>query len=198
MPGVCNSKKIITCKLFITCSISRVVMYVSSNTLCKITLLNHQCARFSIDLRTPHGVALKRIGRYLLGTRDKGMIIRPTKDLTLDCYADADFAGLFSTSDPNDSKSVKSRSGFVITLGKIPVSWGSKLQSETALSTMEAEYISLSQSLRVLLPLRVVLNEVSVFLHLKQDPHSSIRSTIFEDNQACLSLATSNPPKMTP
>ena len=49
------------------------------------------------------------------------MIIKPTKDMTLDCYADADFAGLFSTSDPEDPKSVKSRSGYVITLGHIPV-----------------------------------------------------------------------------
>ena len=146
----------------------------------------------------PHDVALKRIGRYLLGSRDKGMIVRPTKDLTLDCYADADFAGLFSTSDPDDPKSVKSRSGFVITLGKIPVSWGGGLQSETALSTMEAEYISLSKAMRVLLPLRIVLDEVSIALKLRQDPHSAIRSTIFEDNQACLSLATSDPPKMTP
>jgi Reverse transcriptase (RNA-dependent DNA polymerase) len=110
------------------------ILYVSSNTRCEITLANHQCARFSIDPWSPHGVALKRIGRYLLGTRDKGMIIKPTKDLTLDCYADADFAGLFSTSDPDDPKSVKSRSGFVITLGRIPVSWGSKL------------YLSLSSS----------------------------------------------------
>jgi hypothetical protein len=142
---------------------------------------------------------LKRIERYLLGSREKGMIICPTKDLTLDCYADAEnFAGLFSTSDPDDPKSVKSRLGFVITRGKIPVYWGSKLQSKTALSTMEAEYISLSRSLRIPLPLRVVLNEVSVYLHLKHDPHSSIRSTIYEENQACLSLATSNPPKMTP
>jgi hypothetical protein len=126
------------------------------------------------------------------------MIIRPTKDITLDCYADADFAGLFSTSDPDDPKSVKSRSGFGITLGQIPVSWGSKLQSETALSTMEAEYISLSQALRVRLPLRIVLDEVSTFLHLKHDPHSLIKSTIFEDNQACLALGTSDPPILTP
>ena len=174
------------------------IMYLSSNTRCEITVANHQCARFSHDPRTPHGVALKRIGRYLLGSRDKGMIVRPTKDLTLDCYADADYAGLFSTSDPDDPKSVKSRSGFVITLGKIPVSWGSGLQSETALSTMEAEYISLSKALRVLLPLRIVLDEVSTSLHLKHDPHSFIKSTIYEDNQACLLLATSDPPKMTP
>ena len=174
------------------------VMYLSSNTRCELSVSNHQCARFSIDPRLPHGVALKRIGRYLLGTRDKGMIIRPTTDLTLDCYADADFAGLFSSSDPNDPKSVKSRSGFVITLGGIPVSWASRLQTETALSTMEAEYISLSQALRVLLPLRIILDEVTTSLRLKQEPHSVIKSTIFEDNQACLALATSDPPKMTP
>ena len=126
------------------------------------------------------------------------MIIKPTKDITPDCYADADFAGLFSTSDPDNPKSVKSRLGYVITLGQIPVSWGRKLQSETALSRMEAEYISLSQALRVLLPLRIVLDEVSTLLHLKHDPHSLIKSTVFEDNQACLALATSNPPKLTP
>ena len=102
-------------------SVIRKIGYLASNTRLEVSLANHQYARFSNDPRTPHGVALKRIGRYLLGTRDKGMIVRPTKYLTLDCYADADFAGLFPTSDPNDPKSVKSRSGFIITLGTIPV-----------------------------------------------------------------------------
>ena len=63
---------------------------------------------------------------------------------------------------------------------------------------MEAEYISLSQALRVLLPLRIVLEEISNPLRLKTDPNSMIKSTVFEDNQACLALATSDPPKMTP
>jgi hypothetical protein len=53
------------------------------------------------------------------------MIIKPTKDITLDCFVDANFAGFFSTSDPDNPKSVKSRSGYVITLGQIPVSWES-------------------------------------------------------------------------
>ena len=56
---------------------------------------------------------------------------------------------------------------------------------------MEAEYIALSK------PLRIVLDEVSSALGLKHDPHSFIRSTIFEDNQACLLLASSDPPKIT-
>ena len=130
------------------------IMFLSSDTRCEFSLANHQCARFSFDSpRVPHGIALKRIGRYLLDTRDKGMIIRPTKDIALDSYADADVAGLFSSSDPKDPKSVISRPGFVITLRGIPVAWVSKLQVESVPSTMEAEYTSLSQALRVLLPL---------------------------------------------
>jgi hypothetical protein len=174
------------------------MMYLSTNTRPDIAFANHQCARWSIDPREPHGVAIKQIAKYLLKTRTKGMIMKPTKDLTLDCFADADFAGMFKRSDPNDPKSVKSRSGFVVTLGGIPVSWHSKLQSETALSTMESEYISLSQAMRVLLPMRLLLEEVSTALRLKTDPKSKIKSTIWEDNAACLTLASSDPPRMTP
>jgi hypothetical protein len=174
------------------------MMYLSTNTRPDIAFANHQCARWSIDPREPHGVAIKQIGKYLLKTRKQGMIMKPTKDLTLDCFADADFAGMFKRSDPDDPKSVKSRSGFVITLGGIPVSWHSKLQSETALSTMESEYISLSQAMRVLLPMRLLLEEVSTTLKLKTDPTSKIKSTIWEDNAACLTLASSDPPRMTP
>ena len=45
-----------------------------------------------------HEIALKRIGIYLQGTRTrtrtKGMIVKLTNDLNLDCYVDSDFAGL--------------------------------------------------------------------------------------------------------
>ena len=43
-----------------------------------------------------HEIALKRIGLYLQGTRTrtKGMIMKLTNDLNLDCYVDFDFAGL--------------------------------------------------------------------------------------------------------
>ena len=55
---------------------------------------------------------------------------------------------------------------------------------------MEAEYICLSQALRVLLLLRIIINEVTTaLLSLKQDPKSLIKSTIFEDNADCLALA---------
>ena len=174
------------------------LMYLSANTRGELSFANHQCARFAVDPREPHATAIKRIGRYLIGTRDKGTIIRKSNELNLTCYADADFAGMFSVTNPDDPKSVKSRTGFVILLGTTPIAWVSKLQSETALSTMEAEYIALSQALRVLLPLRRLLQEVCQPLSLSDKSDTLIRSTIFEDNQACLQLATSDPPRMTP
>jgi hypothetical protein len=49
----------------------------------------------------------------------------------------------------------------MITLGGAPILWGSKLQTETALSTMMAEYIALSNSMRELIPIKRLVAEVS-------------------------------------
>ena len=38
---------------------------------------------------------MKRICRYLQGTKDNGMVFNPYKKLAVDCYADAYFAGLW-------------------------------------------------------------------------------------------------------
>ena len=48
-----------------------------------------------------------------------------------------------------------------------PILWVSKMQTQCALSTMESEYLALSQSMRDLIPLRETLkeiNKVDVFL----------------------------------
>ena len=65
-------------------------------------------------------------------------------NLCIDMYADADFAGLYNTEDKQDPVSVKSRDGILLTFGNVPILWSSKLQSEIALLTLEAEYIALS------------------------------------------------------
>ena len=178
-------------------SVIGMIQYLASNSRCDLAFANHQCARFSHDPREPHEKAVKHIGRYLLGTRDKGMIIRPSADLTLDAYADADFCGLWKVESADDPKSARSRTGFVITLGNIPVVWVSKLQTETALSTAEAELIALSTCMRSLIPLRITLREVCTSLNLSHASKSTI-STLWEDNQATRILANSRPPRLTP
>ena len=62
---------------------------------------------------------------------------------------------------------------------------------------MESEYISLSKSCRDLLPIQRVVTEVGVALGLERGAVTSIRSTIWEDNQAALKLANKELPYMT-
>ena len=57
--------------------------------------------------------------------------MKPSNDLKLDLHADADFAGLWSVEDASDPTSVKSHSGFVITLDGTPIVWSSKLQKQS-------------------------------------------------------------------
>jgi hypothetical protein len=173
------------------------MMYLSSNSRPDIQFAVHQCARFTHNPKCVHGDAtILQICRYLQGTKEKGLRFKPATDLKLDCYCDADFAGLYNVEKHDDPVCVKSRTGFCLMLGDCPLLWVSKLQSEIALSTTEAEYIALSQSLRELLPMRELFQEVGTALKLKCAIPTILHSTVFEDNNGALSLATS--PKISP
>ena len=58
---------------------------------------------------------MKRICRYLQGTKDNGLVFNPSKKLVMDCYARADFAGLWGHEDPQDPICARSRTGFAVT-----------------------------------------------------------------------------------
>jgi hypothetical protein len=81
-------------------------------------------------------------------------------------------------------------------LGGCPIQWNSKLQTEIALSTTEAEYIALSQSMRELIPLRRLLLEIVTEMKLPGVQDSVVKSTVFEDNNGAIATATAV--KMTP
>ena len=91
---------------------------------------------------------------------------------------------------------LKIHTGFVITLANCPLQWVSKLQTEIALSTLHAEYVALSQSLHELLPLKDLVKEVTSALNLSDDFSTITKSTVFEDNQGAITIATS--PHLTP
>ena len=177
-------------------SVVGMLLYLSSNSRSDIQFAVHQCARFTHNPKQSHADAIKRICRYLQATQDKGLEFTPSKEMELDCYVDADFAGLWNYESDQDPVCVKSRTGYVITLGGCPVTWVSKLQSEIAVSTLETEYIALSQSMRDLLPMRRILAEIGEKCKLDFMKPAMIHSTIFEDNNGALGLATA--PKLTP
>ena len=55
----------------------------------------HQCTRFSSNIKKLHANAVKQIVRHLIGTRDMGIILKPTgKGFEVYCYSN--FAGNYN------------------------------------------------------------------------------------------------------
>lgn len=114
----------------------------------------------------------KRVVRYLIYSIDYGLRLGTNneRELLLTGFCDADWAG--------DTGDRKSCSGFLYTLGGATVSWTSRKQGCVAMSTMEAEYIALSEAVQQAMWLRSLLEEMD---------QKQVRATvIFEDNRSCL------------
>jgi hypothetical protein len=188
--------------------------YLAQNSWPDISFAVHQCARFSKEPNTLHKKAVKRIIYYLqCCTRDKPLIVKPKKNISLDAYCDSDFAGVWHQEFSHLRDLCLSRTGFITVLAGVPIHWLSKLQTEKALSSTEAEYIALSQCCRALLPMRRTLKDIfscGIFPnslkvnnlstnnvttrkfehHYHSKNESKLEpSIIWEDNQGCIHLA---------
>ena len=122
----------------------------------------------------------------------------PTSDPRVDCYPDADFAGLYGHENSQDPHCARSRTGFVILAFGCPILWKSKLQTEIALSTMEAEYIAISTACRDLFPVVELIRELCEVTGMNADFKSKIYVKIHEDNVGALRLGKLEPRRMTP
>ena len=179
-------------------SVIGMLLYLAGHSRPDITYAVSQCARYIHGTRRSHEVALERIGQYLKGTMDKGLILRPTSVLDFECYVDADFAGLYSFEDIADPSCVKSRTGFVICIAGCPIVWSSKLQTDVAGSTMEAEYNALSMAMKDVIPLQELFKSVGHSIGLDDETRSTFKTTVWEDNMGCLKLARLAPGQYTP
>ena len=88
-----------------------------------------------------------------------------------------------------DPMKSKSRSGWIVRFAGAPITWASKMQTITAMWTTEAEYITLSTSLREVIPLMGLLTEARAHgLRIDKLP-PKVHCTVFEDNSRALELA---------
>ncbi|KAL7477223.1 hypothetical protein ACHAW6_003036, partial [Cyclotella cf. meneghiniana] len=97
----------------------------------------------------------------------------------------------------SDSSCIKSRTGFVITVANCPVLWQSKFQTETALSTMEAEIVELAHSCRQLFPIMDMVSMLGEKIGLPVS-EATMNVSIHEDNAVALVLVETLPPQFTP
>jgi hypothetical protein len=69
--------------------------YLAQNSRPDISFTVNQCAQFSKEPKALHEKAVKRIIDYLQRKRDKPLIMKPNKNLSLDAYCDSDFDGVW-------------------------------------------------------------------------------------------------------
>nr|GEY44263.1 retrovirus-related Pol polyprotein from transposon TNT 1-94 [Tanacetum cinerariifolium] len=109
------------------------------------------CARYQAKPTEKHLKEVKKIFHYLQGTVNTGLWYTKDSGFELTRFLDADYAGCKDT-----FKSTFVGAQF---LGEKLVSWSSKKQDYTALSTTEAEYVSLSACCAQVLWMRTQLTD---------------------------------------
>lgn len=96
--------------------------------------------------------------------------------LNLRCYSDADFA-----TNRDDRISM---GGFIIFIDETPISWRTFKQKSVSLSTMEAEYVALTEAAKEFTWLQNILKNESLKLKVNEN-------VMFCDNQAAISFSNS-------
>ena len=134
-------------------SVVGMLLYLSTNTRPDIAFAVSQATQFTSNPKQSHASAVKMIIRYLSATSDQG-IFTPTTVFKVDCYVDADFAGLHGREPQDLSASACSCTEYIMFFCSCPLIWKSQLQTETALSNFHAEYVALSSAIRKLITIQ--------------------------------------------
>ena len=151
------------------------LMYLAIATRPDIAYAINKLAQYTSAPKPKHWTAVKRVFRYLKGTKDHRLTYGGSHNLLndeLNIYCDADWGSDL------DRKSI---SGYVITIAGGAVAWRSKKQTTVAPSTPEAEYIAAAHVAKQVLWYRTLLTELNFSL--------TTPSTIFSDNQSAISIA---------
>ena len=131
--------------------------------------------QYTLAPKAKHWTAVKRVFRYLKGTRQHKLTYGGSPELLHDdinIYCDADWAS------DSDRKLI---SGYVIVIAGGAIAWSSKKQNTVAPSTPEAKYITATHIAKQVLWHRSLLTELKFPL--------STPSIIFSDNQSAITIA---------
>jgi len=152
------------------------LLYLATSTRPDISFTVATLCRFIANPGVKHWNAVKHLLRYLQGTKDARLVYRcdlfdPRNIFT--AYCDADHAGNVDNG--------RSTGGYVLLIAGAAVSWSSRLQTITALSTTEAEYVAAVDAGKEVAWMRQLLHEFGFTL--------SGPSTLAMDNQSAISVA---------
>lgn len=151
------------------------IMYAMLGTRPDIAYAVSVLSQFMHDPRLEHWKAVKRVLRYLKGTRDHKLVYDGGEFPYFHGYTDSDWA--------NDKADRRSTCGYVFFLHGGAINWRSRKQHSVALSSLEAEYVAACEAGRDAAHWRSFLSELGSPL-LQPGP-----ITIHCDNQGAIALA---------
>jgi hypothetical protein len=156
------------------------LQYLANCTRPDIANAVNQAAKFCSAPTLVHLHAVKKILRYLSGTKQRGITYcgragaqLPSTEVIIEAYSDADWAG--------DLTDRKSTTGWLMKLAGGAVSWCSRRQDTVAKSTMEAEYIAASSAVDEIIWLRRFLSSVQC--------EQSTPTILYVDNKSAIQAA---------
>jgi hypothetical protein len=129
-----NDKEIVEMEKVPYASAVGSLMYAQVCTRPDIAFAVNALGRYLSNPGLGHWKAVKKVLRYLQGTKDYMLTYKKSDQLEVIGYSDSDFAGC-----PDDRKST---SGLIFMMAGGAISWKSVKQTLTATSTMEAEYVA--------------------------------------------------------
>jgi transposase InsO family protein len=147
------------------------IMYIMCQSRPDIAFGVSKLSQYAARPDNSHWTALKRILRYLSGTKEYG-IVYGGSDFVLTGWTDSDWAG-----DLDDSRST---AGYVFLLAGGAISWASRKQTSVALSSTEAEYMAQKNAATEGIWLRGLLEELTL--------RDNAPTTIWADNQGAIDL----------
>lgn len=106
-------------------------------------------SRFNQNPQKQHWLAAKHVLRYLRGTTNQSLYFQKTGKPILG-YADS------------DSTDRRSHSGYFFVMANAAITWESKKQKTTTLSSTEAEYMSLTEATKEAVYLRSMMQELGI------------------------------------
>ncbi|XP_043790699.1 secreted RxLR effector protein 161-like [Apis laboriosa] len=147
-------------------------MYLSVGTRPDITFAVNKVSQYLEKSNKIHWNAVKRIFKYLKGTTKYGIHYSTQQNNHIKAFSDADYAG--------DTETRKSTTSFVLKLGDSAIAWGSTRQQTVGLFTTEAEYIAVSQTVKEIIWMKSLINNLVMF--------KNITTTLYVDNLSAIKL----------
>ena len=147
------------------------LLYLSQGSRPDIAFAVNDTSKYNNNFGKAHWTAVKRIMRYLQGTKGLKLKYSKDKDSKLTGFSDSDWA--------SDVDKRRSCTGYAFSMCGGAISWGSRRQPTVALSSTEAEYMALTATIQEGLWLSQIKAELDVQsdskeIHIRADNQSAI------------------------